>query len=578
MKLITAALSLTVLSGSTLAQPLHTALYSNEVTAPATSTMPGGGVFESFQRLAVSPNGQHSVMIARRVNASYRDYAVIRDPAGASQSVIIRSGDLLPAPYATLRTLRGTSSATEGIKLTELSINDSGAAAFQVRSDGAGPPAAPRHVLLRHAPVAGFSVLKTGGEVLAGLFNGPQPGASPAVGFVNDSNFAASFSGVNMLADGTAAFQANDIVDDGTGGITATGVSNHFGAFTSNADAPEDVLNQQGVTQITGSFGYLFGHTGGTLRVSPDGANWIMRGNQFWNVAGNTVLIRNNTLLFQVGDEIPGLPGEFIANTSTAIGSTIAQDPLGNWYAPVVGTNQSRVLLRNGVIVAQSGAPITPGNTTTYITNSGGFLAVPSPDGQYCVIGTTLVEPERTTRVLVLNGQQVIATVGDKVDVNRDGLDNDDRVIRAFSFDTTAFVGTSKLLVGVTLGTAANDSVVGDAILEINLTPVAPVARCNGADIAYDNGDFLPRAEIVDGTNGTPAIPGPATGTNNGVTEADYNVFFANFFDANSVADIANDDGTTRVPTPAPGTIVNNGVTEGDYNYFFSVFFDGCSL
>ncbi len=103
-------------------------------------------------------------------------------------------------------------------------------------------------------------------------------------------------------------------------------------------------------------------------------------------------------------------------------------------------------------------------------------------------------------------------------------------------------------------------------------------ARCNGADIAYDNGDFLPRAEIVDGTNGTPAIPGPFGGVNNGVTEADYNVFFANFFDANAVADIANDDGTSRVPTPAPGTVVNNGVTEGDYNYFFSVFFNGCSL
>ena len=103
-------------------------------------------------------------------------------------------------------------------------------------------------------------------------------------------------------------------------------------------------------------------------------------------------------------------------------------------------------------------------------------------------------------------------------------------------------------------------------------------ARCNGADIAYDDGQFLPRAAIIDGTNGTPEIVGPFTGTNNGVTEADYNVFFANFFDANSVADIANDDGSSRFPTPAPGTVTNNGVTEGDYNYFFGVFFDGCSL
>ena len=121
-------------------------------------------------------------------------------------------------------------------------------------------------------------------------------------------------------------------------------------------------------------------------------------------------------------------------------------------------------------------------------------------------------------------------------------------------------------------------NIAGNQFVQVFPDVVAFPARCNGADIAYDNGDFLPRAEIVDGTNGTPAIPGAFGGTNNGVTEADYNVFFANFFDANAVADIANDDGTSRVPTPAPGTVVNNGVTEGDYNYFFGVFFNGCSL
>ena len=568
MKLTTAVLSLTLLAGSAFAQPLHPALYSTDATAP-TSVMPGGGVFESFQKLTVSPNRQHTAMIARRVNAAYRDYAVIRNP-GAGASVIIRSGDLLPAPYSTLRTLRGLSSPFEGIKLTELSINDSGEAAFQVRSDGAGGPAQPRHILLKHGPVGGFSVLKTGGQVLAGLVSGPQPGASPAVGFVNDTNFAASFSGVNMLADGTAAFQANDIVDDGSGGISATGVSNHFGAFTSNADAPGDVLNQQGATQITGGFGYLFGHTGGTLRVTPDGTNWIMRGNQFWNVSGNTVLLRNNTLLHQVGDEIPGLPGEFIANTSTAISANIAQDPLGNWYAPVVGTAQSRVLLRNSVIVAKSGEPITPGNTTTYVASAGGFLAIPSPDGQYCVIGTTLSTPTLTTRVLVLNGQQLIATVGDKVDINRDGLDNDGRVIRSFDLDTTAFVGTSKLLVGVSLGTAMNDSVVGTAILEINIAPVTTIARCNGADIANDTGQPIHNFT-------TP--PDPLV-LNNGVTEADYNLFFASVFDALPVADIADDQGVPLPPFGLGGLFpnVNNGVTEGDYNFFFSVFFNGCTF
>ncbi len=93
--------------------------------------------------------------------------------------------------------------------------------------------------------------------------------------------------------------------------------------------------------------------------------------------------------------------------------------------------------------------------------------------------------------------------------------------------------------------------------------PEVALARCNPADIAYDNGDFLPPIGI-------------SGGTNNGVTEADYNVFFANFFDAGEICDIANDDGT---PLPPFGDLTtNNGTTEADYNLFFSIFFDGCSF
>jgi len=88
-------------------------------------------------------------------------------------------------------------------------------------------------------------------------------------------------------------------------------------------------------------------------------------------------------------------------------------------------------------------------------------------------------------------------------------------------------------------------------------------SRCNPADIAYDDGAPLPPV----------GVPG---GTNNGVTEGDYNLFFARFFDADLAVDIANDDGS---PLPPFGTLqTNNGVTEGDYNLFFSIFFDGCSF
>ncbi|MBX9736422.1 MAG: PQQ-dependent sugar dehydrogenase [Phycisphaerales bacterium] len=101
-------------------------------------------------------------------------------------------------------------------------------------------------------------------------------------------------------------------------------------------------------------------------------------------------------------------------------------------------------------------------------------------------------------------------------------------------------------------------------------TPSSPAAitfgacttRCNAADIANDDGSPLP--------------PIGVQGTNNGVTEGDYNLFFATFFDAGASCDIANDDSS---PLPPFGTLqTNNGVTEGDYNLFFAIYFDGCAL
>ncbi len=93
--------------------------------------------------------------------------------------------------------------------------------------------------------------------------------------------------------------------------------------------------------------------------------------------------------------------------------------------------------------------------------------------------------------------------------------------------------------------------------------------RCNPADIAYDTGEPLPPIGPV----------GPSL-VNNGVTEGDYNLFFASFFDANPVCDIAADAGEPLPPFGNGGIdpFVNNGVTEGDYNVFFSIFFNGCSF
>ncbi len=122
---------------------------------------------------------------------------------------------------------------------------------------------------------------------------------------------------------------------------------------------------------------------------------------------------------------------------------------------------------------------------------------------------------------------------------------------------------------------ASYDCVVTDASGACGSVTTNPVtltvrgAKCNPADIAADNGAPLP-----------PIGPCETNLVNNGVTEGDYNLFFATFFDAGPACDIADDQGTPLPPFGNGGIApaVNNGVTEGDYNLFFSIFFDGCAF
>jgi hypothetical protein len=114
------------------------------------------------------------------------------------------------------------------------------------------------------------------------------------------------------------------------------------------------------------------------------------------------------------------------------------------------------------------------------------------------------------------------------------------------------------------VGGFGSASGTGQLSLVFTPPPPPPPTRCNPADVADDTGNPLPPNNV-----------GPA-GSNSGVTEADYNAFFAGYFDSQPQCDIANDDSS---PLPPFGTQqTNNGVTEGDYNLFFSLVFEGCAL
>ena len=142
----------------------------------------------------------------------------------------------------------------------------------------------------------------------------------------------------------------------------------------------------------------------------------------------------------------------------------------------------------------------------------------------------------------------------DMGDVNLDGYtDCADRTVLQANLDLPGTFGWAQ-------GDLNGDRTVN--ALDFNI--LSGNLRCSPADIAYDDGQPLANRG------------GPESGTNNGVTEGDYNLFFSIFFDSGAAADIADDSGNPFAPYNSGPIGTNNGVTEADYNVFFANFFNGC--
>ncbi len=168
------------------------------------------------------------------------------------------------------------------------------------------------------------------------------------------------------------------------------------------------------------------------------------------------------------------------------------------------------------------------------------------------------------------------------------------RIADLFPGDESGAINERMLVVGDTLYFVGNDNEAGVELWSINANTLGGLSRqsdinpglasSNIAKLTALNGTLYFTA--TDGLTGQELYTlapkcspvdiaddqgnAPPIGTNNGVTEGDYNAFFRTFFDGLPAADIADDQGN------APPVGTNNGVTEGDYNAFFRLFFDGC--
>ncbi|MCI0364610.1 MAG: dockerin type I domain-containing protein [Phycisphaerales bacterium] len=293
--------------------------------------------------------------------------------------------------------------------------------------------------------------------------------------------------------------------NDGTIGFVNTPIGNchssRYPAFFHNNTA----FMQSGVTMIDFETwdSFDFDACGG----SPDGKHWF--------AIGDTE--NPDTTL----DHIFAVDGVKIVQENTEIGATgvIAGGGVGNpvffcrmlsngdWYARGDDTVDNDWALRNNVLIAKTGDPITAGSGENWGAVFTSFNG--NHNGDWVLTGNTSNVDTTADNVVVRNGEDVLVREGDPVDLNGNGQFDDDVFINTFGPNDVFLTADDMLYFRVTLrnGAATN---LGDAFLRLDVGQETPCP----ADVVVDGTVNITDLLAVISAWGSPGGPADVNGDN----------------------------------------------------------------
>lgn len=373
-------------------------LFSN-ITGDPTALAPGqgglefelGGTSNPFDRPYGSPNGNWITVIELQGVANTENEGLM-----VNGEIVVREGTACPfAPGEFYGDLE-----------IQCDINDSGEFVFACETTG---PVGANHYVIKGDGLGGLTVVAKEGDAVPML-------AGAIYGSVLES--------VQILADGTVGFAADKL----------------SGSVPSSQDdilvLGSAILGQKGVTvplgQDFGGTAFWDNFDRDMFFVADDGSNWFVQGDM--TGSNDDVVAFNGTIGLQEGVVISGS-----TFTDPIRGGGIVDvfmDAGGNWFAR--GQNDASLVdwvVRNGVVVAAVDEEILPGTNefwddTEY--SPGFFLHVGNRLGDYVVGGNTSAGSERNG-VLLMNNTEVLLREGDPVDLDGNGLYDDDLYISNFS-------------------------------------------------------------------------------------------------------------------------------------------------
>lgn len=427
------------------------ALYTNIASSP-TSLIPGGaglrfslGTASQFDRPYVSGNGRYFIFTAlAEIPTTTDDEFIIVGELGSgsilSANTVAREGVTAVEPGRLIE------SASIG---RNAAINDSGDYVFQANLSGVTTD---DEVIVRGS---NFMSPALGVAVREGQTTGALPGTislgatidSPGIANNGKISFRSTLTGA-PTGQTTAAF-----LDDGSTLAAQTGVT-----------IPGGLVGGPSTWQAINSDDFY---------VASNGSDWLATGDTNAATTIDGLVARTGHAVLQEGQMLPGYGG---AATIAAFGEQVMA-PSGNYMVRGALSDTTDYVAYNGSAVAITNDTVPgglPGETFSQAIFTGTFFAIAANGvGDYVYGGTTSNPDPEFDAVLIYNDSFVVARQGDPVDIDGNGLFDDNAFIDVFNNDDMFLTDDGYLYFFADLRDSASTT-IGQAFLTIQVP--APAA------------------------------------------------------------------------------------------------------
>ncbi len=325
--------------------------------------------------------------------------------------------------------------------------DDAGNIAFSCRAKG-GVASVFEKVIVYSGGV--HTVVLQMGDLALGLIDAPP---NPS----GDERFGNSINSVYLLNSGQVAFVNTP--------ITNCHSSRYPASFRGNTG-----FRQSGVSVIGGETwdNIDYDDCGGTA----DGLHYFHKGDtENPNTAVDDILDVDGVVVLREGSPVAGSSVTMAAVFFTRMLSD------GTWFCRGDDPLDNDWAVRNGVLLAKTGDPITA--TENWGNSFSAFNG--NRVGDWIMAGNTDNPDVNADNVLVLNGTEIVAREGDPVDVNGDGVFDDNAFINTFQPNDLFLTDVRMAYFLVTLRNSAGAG-IGDAFVRLQLPwPTLPGdMNCDG--------------------------------------------------------------------------------------------------